>query len=182
MVIYKELLVLRELHYAIRSHMLPAEGHPTSPHPEGVFYTLLFFLLVLRELHYAIIDEVDSVLVDEARTPLIISSQVNIMLYFQVFRIGQIFNLEETFHLRHAFRRQVNDFKRREQYNCDITYVTNNELGFDYLRDNMVINDYILFIHDKITGFFPFHTHNGIHLGKGFHIRPSFYRCMSFLG
>ncbi len=24
-------------------------------------------------------------------------------------------------------------------YNCDITYVTNNELGFDYLRDNMVI-------------------------------------------
>ena len=28
---------------------------------------------------------------------------------------------------------------RREAYNCDITYVTNNELGFDYLRDNMVI-------------------------------------------
>ena len=31
--------------------------------------------LVLRELHYAIIDEVDSVLIDEARTPLIISGQ-----------------------------------------------------------------------------------------------------------
>ena len=29
--------------------------------------------------------------------------------------------------------------ERREQYNCDITYITNNELGFDYLRDNMVI-------------------------------------------
>lgn len=29
--------------------------------------------------------------------------------------------------------------ERRKQYNCDITYVTNNELGFDYLRDNMVI-------------------------------------------
>ena len=28
---------------------------------------------------------------------------------------------------------------RRAAYNCDITYVTNNELGFDYLRDNMVI-------------------------------------------
>ncbi len=28
---------------------------------------------------------------------------------------------------------------RREAYNCDITYATNNELGFDYLRDNMVI-------------------------------------------
>ena len=36
----------------------------------------------------------------------------------------------------------LNDLKpeeRREAYNCDITYVTNNELGFDYLRDNMVI-------------------------------------------
>jgi len=29
--------------------------------------------------------------------------------------------------------------ERREAYNCDITYVTNNEIGFDYLRDNMVI-------------------------------------------
>lgn len=28
---------------------------------------------------------------------------------------------------------------RRQAYNCDITYATNNELGFDYLRDNMVI-------------------------------------------
>ncbi|MDE2482693.1 MAG: preprotein translocase subunit SecA [bacterium] len=27
--------------------------------------------------------------------------------------------------------------QRREQYNCDVTYVTNNEVGFDYLRDNM---------------------------------------------
>ena len=29
--------------------------------------------------------------------------------------------------------------ERRKQYNCDITYITNNEDGFDYLRDNMVI-------------------------------------------
>ena len=29
--------------------------------------------------------------------------------------------------------------ERRAAYDCDITYVTNNELGFDYLRDNMVI-------------------------------------------
>ena len=29
--------------------------------------------------------------------------------------------------------------ERQEAYNCDITYVTNNELGFDYLRDNMAI-------------------------------------------
>ena len=29
--------------------------------------------------------------------------------------------------------------ERREAYNCDITYITNNELGFDYLRDNMAV-------------------------------------------
>ncbi len=29
--------------------------------------------------------------------------------------------------------------ERRAAYSCDITYITNNELGFDYLRDNMVI-------------------------------------------
>ena len=33
----------------------------------------------------------------------------------------------------------MNGDERREAYNCDITYITNNELGFDYLRDNMVI-------------------------------------------
>ena len=31
----------------------------------------------------------------------------------------------------------MNDFERKTAYNCDITYATNNELGFDYLRDNM---------------------------------------------
>ncbi len=30
--------------------------------------------------------------------------------------------------------------KRKTAYNCDITYATNNELGFDYLRDNMAVN------------------------------------------
>ena len=36
----------------------------------------------------------------------------------------------------------LNDYtteQRQEAYNCDITYITNNELGFDYLRDNMVV-------------------------------------------
>ncbi len=32
---------------------------------------------------------------------------------------------------------QMSPAERREAYNCDITYATNNELGFDYLRDNM---------------------------------------------
>ncbi len=34
---------------------------------------------------------------------------------------------------------ELSSDERREAYNCDITYATNNELGFDYLRDNMVI-------------------------------------------
>ena len=31
----------------------------------------------------------------------------------------------------------LNDIERKKNYDCDITYATNNELGFDYLRDNM---------------------------------------------
>ncbi|MFN3517282.1 MAG: DEAD/DEAH box helicase, partial [Novosphingobium sp.] len=31
----------------------------------------------------------------------------------------------------------LSEYERREAYGCDITYATNNELGFDYLRDNM---------------------------------------------
>ena len=34
---------------------------------------------------------------------------------------------------------EMDNDERRAAYNCDITYITNNELGFDYLRDNMVI-------------------------------------------
>ncbi|MCQ2977667.1 MAG: preprotein translocase subunit SecA [archaeon] len=37
-------------------------------------------------------------------------------------------------------RRALNPQEKREEYNKDITYTTNNELGFDYLRDNMVIH------------------------------------------
>ena len=33
----------------------------------------------------------------------------------------------------------LNNDERRAAYNCDVTYATNNEIGFDYLRDNMVI-------------------------------------------
>ena len=32
---------------------------------------------------------------------------------------------------------ELDDDERRQQYACDVTYATNNELGFDYLRDNM---------------------------------------------
>ena len=36
-------------------------------------------------------------------------------------------------------RRDLSPKEKREQYDCDILYTTNNELGFDYLRDNMVV-------------------------------------------
>ena len=35
--------------------------------------------------------------------------------------------------------RELSPKEKREVYNCDIMYTTNNELGFDYLRDNMVV-------------------------------------------
>ena len=31
--------------------------------------------------------------------------------------------------------------ERKENYKCDVVYVTNNELGFDYLRDNMALSE-----------------------------------------
>tara|TARA_B100000963_G_scaffold305878_1_gene280262 strand:+ start:2555 stop:5101 length:2547 start_codon:yes stop_codon:yes gene_type:complete len=50
-----------------------------------------------------------------------------------------------------------NDTERKKNYNCDITYATNSELGFDYLRDNMkysndeiVQRDHFLSIVDEI--------------------------------
>ena len=36
--------------------------------------------------------------------------------------------------------RELTPSEKRDAYNCDITYSTNNEIGFDYLRDNMVVN------------------------------------------
>ena len=36
-------------------------------------------------------------------------------------------------------RRDLNPQEKQEAYNCDILYSTNNEIGFDYLRDNMVV-------------------------------------------
>ncbi len=50
-----------------------------------------------------------------------------------------------------------NDIERKKNYNCDVTYATNSELGFDYLRDNMkyskeemVQRDYFYSIVDEI--------------------------------
>ena len=41
----------------------------------------------------------------------------------------------------------MNSDDRRKAYACDITYVTNNELGFDYLRDNMSIYKAVSYTH-----------------------------------
>jgi preprotein translocase subunit SecA len=49
--------------------------------------------------------------------------------------MGQIYNF---LGLSSGFiNNDQNDTERKENYNCDITYATNSELGFDYLRDNM---------------------------------------------
>ena len=44
--------------------------------------------------------------------------------------------------------REMTPEERQKNYNCDVTYVTNNELGFDYLRDNMVIDKKRMVIRD----------------------------------
>ena len=52
--------------------------------------------------------------------------------------MGQIYNflgLTVAVNLR-----EMTSKEKKEAYNCDILYSTNNELGFDYLRDNMVVN------------------------------------------
>ena len=49
--------------------------------------------------------------------------------------MGQIYNF---LGLSSGFiNNNQNDYERRKNYNCDITYATNSELGFDYLKDNM---------------------------------------------
>ena len=49
--------------------------------------------------------------------------------------MGKIFNFLGT--SVGCITNNLNDLQRKENYNKDITYATNNELGFDYLRDNM---------------------------------------------
>ena len=48
---------------------------------------------------------------------------------------SQIFGINS----RHVLLSDMEHEEKKAAYNCDITYITNNELGFDYLRDNMVV-------------------------------------------
>ena len=49
--------------------------------------------------------------------------------------MGQVFNFLGL--STGCITNELDDVDRKKNYNCDITYATNNELGFDYLRDNM---------------------------------------------
>ena len=49
--------------------------------------------------------------------------------------MGKVFNFLGT--STGCITNDLDDNERKKNYNCDITYATNNELGFDYLRDNM---------------------------------------------
>jgi len=49
--------------------------------------------------------------------------------------MGKVFNFLGT--STGCITNDLDDIQRKENYKCDITYATNNELGFDYLRDNM---------------------------------------------
>ena len=49
--------------------------------------------------------------------------------------MGKIFNFLGA--TTGCITNDLDDIQRKQNYNCDITYATNNELGFDYLRDNM---------------------------------------------
>ena len=57
--------------------------------------------------------------------------------------MGKIFNFLGS--TTGCITNDLNDIQRKENYRCDISYATNNELGFDYLRDNMKydINDMV---------------------------------------
>lgn len=46
--------------------------------------------------------------------------------------------------------------QRKENYLCDITYVTNSELGFDYLRDNLATESNSCFVFSFVSGLYEF--------------------------
>jgi len=47
----------------------------------------------------------------------------------------------------HMLAENMTSQQRKENYSCDITYVTNSELGFDYLRDNLATESNFSFIY-----------------------------------
>ncbi|MFA6522243.1 MAG: preprotein translocase subunit SecA [Patescibacteria group bacterium] len=79
-----------------------------------------------RELHYAIVDEIDSILIDEARTPLIISAPA-----------------EESADLYYKFAGIVNDLKENEDYNVDekMRVSTYTEAGLKKIEQRLGVDN-----------------------------------------
>ena len=126
--------------------MLPAKGHPKSrPFPDALYILLFCFLI----LHQGRIAEMKT---GEGKTlvstlPAYLNALegkgvciVTVNDYLAKRDSEWMGQVHEFLGLKVGvvLNSMTND-ERREAYNCDITYVTNNELGFDYLRDNMVI-------------------------------------------
>lgn len=125
---------------------------------------------VIRELHYALVDEVDSILIDEARTPLIISGQEKRShnMYSQVDTVIKTLNPEEDFsvnyqdkvaHLRDTgiekIEKSLGLSNLFDLENSQITHAINQSLKANYCMDKDV--DYVVrgeevIIVDQFTG------------------------------
>ncbi len=124
--------------------------------------------MVQRPLHYAIIDEVDSILIDEARTPLIISGEGDkpTTLYYQIAKFIPRLRVEEDYVIdekAHLVTLTENGVKRVEAHfaienlseNMEIAHHTNQGLKAHCLmhRDkDYVVKDGQVIIVDEFTG------------------------------
>ena len=124
--------------------------------------------MVQRELHYAIIDEVDSILVDEARTPLIISGEGDkpTTLYYQIAKFIPRLRNEEDYNVdekAHVVTLTEEGVKKVEKYfaienlseNMELAHHVNQGLKAHSLmkRDrDYVIKDEQVIIVDEFTG------------------------------
>ena len=123
-----------------------------------------------RALHYAIIDEVDSILIDEARTPLIISGPAfdDVRKYAEADRIARLLHKgdhfevkekERTAHLSDAGVREAEKIAGLESFytpgNMEWPHLIDNALKAHYLykrdRDYVVMNGEIIIV-DEFTG------------------------------
>ncbi|OCL25485.1 preprotein translocase subunit SecA [Orenia metallireducens] len=99
--------------------------------------------LVQRELHYCIVDEVDSILIDEARTPLIISgpTQQSPSLYYKFAEIAKKLNSEEHY----TVDEKASSITLTDEGNDKVESV----LGIDNLYDNQYM-DYLHHINQAL--------------------------------
>ncbi len=124
--------------------------------------------MVQRDLHYAIIDEVDSILIDEARTPLIISGEGDkpTKLYYQIARfvprliVEEDYIVDEKAHLatltKEGVRKVENYFKIENlSENMELAHHVNQGLKAQALmridRDYVVKDDQVIIV-DEFTG------------------------------